>query len=104
MPLAQAVDAARQVVAEPDQQVGGRLGVRQGAVRLGELDAEEVRQRRELVVLEVRIALAGDRQRVEVAARLDVGAVGERGLDEGEVEADRVADDLRVADELEGLP
>ena len=30
----------------------------------------------ELVVLEVRIALAGDRQRVEVAARLEVGAVG----------------------------
>ena len=28
----------------------------------------------ELVVLEVRIALAGDRQGVEVAARLEVGA------------------------------
>ena len=38
--------AARQVVAEPDQQVGGRLGVRAGPMRLGELDAEEVRQRR----------------------------------------------------------
>ena len=29
--------------------------------------------------------------------------VGQRGLDEAEVEADGVADDLRVADELEGL-
>ena len=96
-------DATRQVVAEPDQQLGGRLGVGQCPVRLGELDAEEMRQRRELVVLEVGIALAGDRQRVEVAARLEVGAVRERGLDEPEVEADRVADDLRVADELEGL-
>ena len=72
-------------------------------MRLGELDAEEVRQRRELVVLEVRIALAGDREGVEVAARLEVGPVGERGLDEPEVEPDRMTDDLRVADELEGL-
>ena len=101
--LAQGLEPARQVVAEPDEQVGGRLGVGECPVRLGELDAEEVRQRRELVVLEVRIALAGDRQGVEIAARLDVGAVGERRLDEGEVEADRVTDDLRVADELEGL-
>mgnify|MGYP003693631577 CR=1 FL=1 len=50
----------------------------------------------ELVVLEVRIALAGDRQRVEVAARLEVRAVGERRLDEAEVEADRMADDDRA--------
>ncbi len=102
-PLAQRRDATGQVVAEPDQQVGGRLGVRAGPVGLGELDAEEGRQRRELVVLEVGIALAGDRQRVEVAARLEVRPVGQGGLEEPEVEADRVADDHRVADELEGL-
>ena len=44
--LAEGLDPARQVVAEPDQQVGGRLGVRAGPVGLGELDAEEARQRR----------------------------------------------------------
>src|SRR4029077_11064296 len=68
-------DALRKVIAEPDQQVRGRLGVGAGPVRLGELDAEEVRQRRQLVVLEVRIALAGDRQGVEIAAGLDVRAI-----------------------------
>ena len=91
--VAERGDATGQVVAEPDQQVGRRLGVGAGAMRLGELDAEEVRQRRQLVVLEVRIALAGDRQRVEVAALLEVRAVGERRLEEAEVEADRVTDD-----------
>ena len=39
--LAQRRDPARQVVGEPEQEVGGRLGVRQRAVALGELDAEE---------------------------------------------------------------
>ncbi len=96
-------DATRQVVAEPDEQVRGRLGVGAGPVRLGELDAEEVRQGRELVVLEVRITLAGDRQGVEIAARLDMRAVDERRLDEAEVEADRMTDDRRVTDELQGL-
>ena len=62
-------------------------------MRLGELDAEEVRQRVELVVLEVGIALAGDRQRVEVATLLEVGPVAERGLEEAEVEPDGVPDD-----------
>ena len=74
-----------------------------GPMGLRELDAEEVRQRRELVVLEIRVALAGDRQGVEVAARLEAGPVGQRGLEEGQVEADGVADDLGVADELERL-
>ena len=37
---------AGQVVREPEQQVGGRLGVRQRAVAGRELDAEEVRQGR----------------------------------------------------------
>ena len=102
--FAQRGDPGRQVVAEPDQQVGGRLGVGQRPMRLGELDAEEVRQRRQLVVLEIGIALAGDRQRVEVAARLEVRAIGERRLEEGQVEADRMADDDRVTDERECLP
>ena len=72
-------------------------------MRLRELDAEEVREGRQLVVLEVRVALARDGQRVEVATLLEVGPVAERGLEEGEVEADAVADDDRVADEGEGL-
>ncbi len=96
-------DPAGEVVPEPDEQVGGRLGVRPGSMRLGELDAEEVRQRRQLVVLEVRIALAGDRQGVEVAALLEVRPVAQRRLDEGEVEPDRVPDDDRVTDELDGV-
>ncbi len=103
MPVAEPGDAAGQVVAEPDQQVRGRLGVGQGPMRLGELDAEEMRQRRELVVLEVRIALASDRQRVEVAALLHVRAVGDGRLEEREVEPDRMPDDQRVADEVERL-
>ena len=57
----------------------------------------------ELVVLEVRVALAGDDQRVEVAALLDAGAVAERGLEERDVEAHRVADEQRVAHEVERL-
>ena len=52
-------------------------------------------QRRELVVLEVRVALAGDRQGVEVATLLEAGPVAERRLEEAEVEADGVADDAR---------
>ena len=39
---------------EPEQQVGGRLGVRQGAMALGQLDAEEARQVAELVRLGAR--------------------------------------------------
>ena len=88
---------------EPQEQVGRRLGVGPCPVRLGELDAEEVGERRQLVVLEVRVALAGDGQGVEVAALLEVRAVGEGGLDEAQVEADRVADDERVTDERECL-
>ena len=80
--LLEGVDPTRQVVAEPDEQVGRRLGVGQRAMRLRELDAEEVRQRRQLVVLEVGVALAREHEGVEVAARLDVGAVAEGGLDE----------------------
>ena len=58
----------------------------------------------ELVVLEVRVALAGDDERVEVRALRDAGAVAEGLLDEGDVEADGVADERRVTDELEHLP
>ena len=85
--------ATRQVVREPEQQVGGRLGVRQGAVALRELDAEEARQVTELVRLGAGIALAGDDQRVEVRARLEPEAVALGLFDEAEVEADVVADD-----------
>ena len=42
----------------------------------------------ELVVLEVRVALAGEDERVEVAALLEVRPVAERGLEEAEVEPD----------------
>ena len=66
-----------------------------------ELDAEERRQRVELVVLEVGVALAGDHEGVEVTALLEAGAVAEGLLDEAEVEAHVVADDDAVADELE---
>ncbi len=97
------LDPAREVVAEPDEQVGGGLGVRQRAVVLGQLDPEEVGQRPELVVLEIRVALAGDHERVQVAALGDAGAVAERLLEERDVEADRVADELCVADEVEHL-
>ena len=72
-------------------------------MRLRQVDAEVVRQRRQLVVLEVRVALAGDDQRVEVAARLDVRAVGEGGFDEAEIEPDRMTDDQRVTGEIERL-
>ena len=99
----QRLDPAGQVVAEPDQQVRGRLGVRQGAVVRGELDAEEGGQGPELVVLEIRVALAGDDQRVEVPALRDAGAVAEGLLEERDVEADGVADERRVPDELERL-
>ena len=51
-----------------------------------------------------RVALAGDDERVEVAAGLEAVAVAQGRLDEGEVEADRVADEDRVAGEVdEGL-
>ena len=90
---AQGRDPAGQVVGEPEQQVGGRLGVRQGAVALRELDAEEARQVTELVRLGAGIALAGDDQRVEVRARLEPEAVALGLFDEAEVEADVVADD-----------
>ena len=97
------LDPSGQVVPEPDQEVRGRLGVRQRAVVLGELDAEEPGQGPELVVLEVRVALAGDDQRVEERALRDAGAVAEGLLDERDVEADGVADEGGVADELEDL-
>ena len=51
---AQGRDPTRQVVREPEQQVGGRLGIGQGAVALRELDAEEARQVTELVRLGAR--------------------------------------------------
>ena len=41
-------DPARQVVGEPEQEARGRLGVRQGAMALAQLDAEEARQVRSL--------------------------------------------------------
>ena len=94
---------SRQVVAEPDQQVGGRLGVGPARCAWASSMPKKFDSVGELVVLEVRIALAGDRQGVEVAALLEVRAVAERGLEEAEVEPDGVADDRRVADELEGL-
>ena len=68
-----------------------------------QLDAEEVRQRAELVVLEVRIPLAGDDERVQVGARLDARAVAEGLLEERDVEADRMADERGLADEVERL-
>jgi hypothetical protein len=96
-------DAARQVVREPEQEAGRRLGVRQRPVVLGQVDPEERRERVQLVVLEVRIALAGDRQRVEEAARVVVGGAAAGLLEEAEVEVDAVADDERVTDVVDGL-
>ena len=92
--LAERRDPARQVVGEPEQQVGGRLRVRQGPVALRQSSMpKKCDSVAELVVLEVRVALAGDDERVEVAARREPGPVAERLLDEAEVEADVVADD-----------
>ena len=93
-----------QVLGEPDQQAGGGLGIRQRAMRLRELEAEEVREGRQLVDLEVRVGLAREGQRVEVAALLEWRPVAERGLQEAEVEADVVADDDRVTGEVEEPP
>ncbi|MEJ7697938.1 MAG: hypothetical protein WKF78_15300 [Candidatus Limnocylindrales bacterium] len=57
--LAQGRDPARQVVREPEQQVGRGLGVRQGAMALGQLDPEETGEVTELVRLRARIARPG---------------------------------------------
>ena len=64
--LAEGGDATREVVGEPDQEVGGRLGIRKGAVALRELDPEEPRQIAELVRLGAGIPFAGDHQGVDV--------------------------------------
>ena len=53
--------------------------------------------------VEVGIGLARQHQRVEVATRLDARAVGERGVQEAEVEAHVVADEQRVAGPVEEL-
>ena len=69
-----------------------------------ELDPEEPGEVAELVALgPVRIALAGEDQRVEVLARLEAEAVAEGLLEEAEVEADVVADERGVTDELQEL-
>ena len=47
----------------------------------------------ELVGAEVRVGVARERERVQVAARRDARAVGEGRVEEGEVEADVVADE-----------
>ena len=70
---------------------------------LRQLDAEEAGQVSELVRLGTGIALAGDDQRVEVRAGLEPEAVALGLFDEAEVEADVVADDQRVADEVQQL-
>ena len=68
-----------------------------------QLDAEEAGQVTELVRLGAGIALAGDDQGVEVGPGLEPESVALGVLDEAEVEADVVADDERVPDELQQL-
>ena len=98
------LDAGRQVLGEPDAAALAVASASGSARWLWlELDAEERARSPSLYVLEVGIALAGDHERVEVAARLEPEAVADRLLEEAQVEADVVADDQRVADELEEL-
>ena len=67
-----------------------------------ELDAEEAREVDQLVGLRrTWIALTGDHQGIEVATALEPVAIAESFLEEGQVEADVVANDRRVAGELE---
>src|SRR3990172_2287117 len=101
--LAQPRQAAGEVAREPDQQVGRRLGIRQRAMVLRELHTEVARERLEPVILQVRIAIAGDDERVEVAAGVEARAVPEGLLDEAEIEAHRVTDHEGVTDEGHAL-
>ena len=77
---------------QADQQLRGGLRVGQRAMVGLDLDLEEAGQVAQLQV-RVRVCLAGQDQRVEVAARLDMLAALERGLDEADVEADVVSDE-----------
>ena len=96
------LDPTGQVAAQAEEQLRGRLGVRQGAVVGLDLELEESGQVAQLQVA-VRVGLAGEDQRVEVAALLDVLAAAEGGLEEADVEADVVADEERVARPVEEL-
>ncbi len=97
--VVQDAEPVRELGREREQQLGGRLGVRQGPMGLLELDAEERREVAQAIRLSARVALAGDDERVEVPALLEPVPVAPGRLDERQVEADRVADDERLAGE-----
>ena len=82
---------------------GRGLGVGQASVGGLDGDAEEPGHVAELVRLEVRIGLASDRQRVEVAAGGELAGLAQRLIEEAQIEADVVADDRSAADEREQL-
>ncbi len=67
-----------------------------------DLDLEEASQVAQLQV-RVRVGLAGEDQRVQVATRLDVLAATKGGLEEADVEADVVPDEERIARPIEEL-
>src|SRR5207249_6653344 len=64
-------DPARQVGREAEEQIGCGLGIRQRTVVLGQVDPEEPGQRVELVVLEIRVALASEGEGIDEPALVD---------------------------------
>ena len=99
----QVLDAVREVLRELGQDGSGRLGVGQAAVSGLDGDAEELGDVAQLVGLEVRVALAGDHECVEVTALDELPVLTQGHVQEADVEAHVVAHDRGAGDESEQL-
>ena len=87
-----ALDARRQVLGETRQDGGRRLGVGQGPVGRLDLDAEAMGNVAQLVRVEVRVGLAGDRKGVEAVRGRELARLLQGLLQETQIEVDVVAD------------
>lgn len=99
----QRLHAVGEILREADDQLGGGLCIRQRPMALLKRDVEKAGEVRQRVLVEVRVGLAGNDERVEVATVLEAEAVADRSLEETQVETDVVAHDWRVTGELQEL-